>query len=184
MKKIVLLSCLLVFLITPAALWALTITPDTLPKWTGTANNVPDIKNELLTKYGINLGEDIYKQEIDPSAESGYFADSYKNTFNENGGTLSYEEGKPSIEVKKGTYLLVKDGKNNPSWYLFDLSNLWNGSEYISWDGKEDIVLNNFWPNQGGISYVAISRQVPEPMTLLFLGTGLLGLAIIRRKKR
>lgn len=79
--------------------------------------------------------------------------------------------------VPGGLWLLVKDGNSTPSWYAFNLSvapNVWNGTD--------DIYLQNFWPNQGAISHVAIyGTPVPEPLTLLLVGFGLAGLSGVRR---
>jgi len=79
-------------------------------------------------------------------------------------------------------YFLVKDGSTNahpglPAWYLFDIS---------SWNGRETITLQNFWPNGGSISHVAIygtAKSVPDGgLTLVLLGGALVGLEILRRK--
>lgn len=83
------------------------------------------------------------------------------------------------------TYLLMKDGKQDPAWYLFDLSAL-------GWDGKEDIQLRNFWPRQGAISHLSMYGvtgceeecfEVPEPGPLGLLGVGLIALHIGRRRR-
>jgi hypothetical protein len=75
-------------------------------------------------------------------------------------------------------WLVVKDGNQDPSWYLFDIS---------SWDGLEDIQLLNFWPAQGAISHISIfgngGTSVPEPASLALFGIGLFGLGLVARKK-
>jgi hypothetical protein len=56
----------------------------------------------------------------------------------------------------------------------------------MAWDGMEILELTGFWPNQGAISHVSLygNRQsVPEPATMLLLGTGIFGLALFGRKK-
>ena len=56
----------------------------------------------------------------------------------------------------------------------------------LGWDGIELFELRNFWPEQETISYVnfyGTVAPVTEPVILLLLGTGLIGLAGVSRKK-
>ena len=100
----------------------------------------------------------------------------YSNTASDPSDALiSYTGG----DIMSADWLVVKDGNNAPSWYLFDIS---------SWDGLADIQLTGFWPAQGAISHISVfgngtDIRVPEPATLALFGMGLLGLAFASRKR-
>lgn len=121
----------------------------------------------------------LYKDNVGGVEEGmANFMASYETTYDNTpmdpaDALITYVGG----DVMSGaSWLLVKDGNQNPSWYLFDIS---------SWDGIEDIQLSNFWPAQGAISHISIfgtSTAVVEPAPLALLLIGFIGLALSRRR--
>jgi hypothetical protein len=120
--------------------------------------------------------DELYKQNVG-GGESGSLAGSYETTFSNSptdpsDALIEYVGG----AIAEDAFLLVKDGNQTPAWYLFDLS---------GWNGTDDLVLTGFWPDQGAISHVSLyggTTTVPEPGTLILLGSGLFGLALYGRK--
>lgn len=151
---------------------ALTLTPDDADFWgddTSTSVIVAILANDGYTP-------EVYKQNVG-GLESGDLGSYLTTTFTDTpldpmNAEIVVDSTLPYIPE----LLLVKDGNQSPAWYAFLLDD---------WNGSETIVLNGFWPNQGSISHVAMygSAPVPEPATLLLLGTGLLGLAGATRRK-
>lgn len=125
----------------------------------------------------------VYTQNVGGS-EEGSFGSSYTTTFSNTpqdpaDALIDYISG-PSI-TGPSIYLYVKDGNQNPAWYIFNLSAL-------GWNGVDDLNLTGFWPNQGAISHVTIltgdtGNRVPDAGgTLALMGVALCSLGLLRRK--
>ena len=151
---------------------------------TGTETGVPQILAEIQANLGINLsGSELYKENAGDGFDSGSFSGSYSTAFTPNAGdasgfTITYTGG--AMISANPVYLLVKDGNNNPAWYLFDITG-WNGTDVIQGSG--------FWPANGAISHVSIygtpgtPPSVPDGgLTLALLGASVAGLGMLRRK--
>lgn len=148
----------------------------------GNQTGVSEIES-AISALGVTLGSELYKQDVD-GPETGLLAGSYTTEFfntptDPSDATISWVTGTPIIGDPK--YLLVKDGNQEPAWYLFDLTN-----SPLVWDGMETLSLNDFWPKQGAISHVSLygtSVPVPEPGTMMLLGVGMFGLAIFGKRR-
>jgi hypothetical protein len=164
---------------------ALSITPATLPQWTGLENGTTKMFQEIADQ-GITLGSELYKQDQGAGSDSGILAGYYTTTFldtptDPSGATIAQTVAGAAAPSSVAKYLLVKDGNQIPAWYLFDL-------ETLGWNGTDTLSMSGFWPGNGAISHVSLygtqpERTVPDGgATAALLGMGVLGLAAIRRK--
>jgi hypothetical protein len=162
--------------------YALSITPTSgvlnTTRWEGSETSQSDIDSAISPIIG-NATE-LYKQDVG-GAESGPFAGSYNTVFLDtpaepSGATITYTGG-PIIP--EDAFMLVKDGNQDPAWYLYNLTAL-------GWDGMDQLDLSGFWPNQGAISHISFysgGTSVPDGgATVVLLGLGLSALALVRRK--
>ena len=161
---------------------ALSITPESGPKWTSDDNSKVDADRvKTITQYTGNLTL-LYKAEVSSTAEEGKYKEAYSTTFTNSSSdpqeaTISYVSGTLAISSNMWSplYLCVKDGAHTPAVYVFDLI-------AIGWKGTESIELTKFWPETGAISFVGIfgdtAKNVPEPASLLLLGFGLACLSV------
>ena len=106
--------------------------------------------------------------------EDKELADSYTTVFSNTStdpanATITFDGGPTYdavsfIDPYATNHVLVKDGSSSPAWYLFE----------IEWDGRSDIELLSFWPDQGSISFVSLlssGEAVPEPKSIAIWST-------------
>lgn len=152
--------------------------------WTSNDTN-PIIKNPDVGDFStitgsISLLDEYYKMNVGGSEEGsfqGHYTTIFSNTPSDPADATISWDGGSAIKCPE-CYLKIKGGAaHDPIWYLFDIG---------SWDGRMDIMLSGFWPNNGAISHVAIwglEGQVPEPGPLGLLAAGVLLIGLRQLKK-
>lgn len=143
--------------------------------WTGNETSQQQINIKISSL--ISTATELYKQNYSGS-EEGPLKDAYATEFF-NGSNATITWNGPSYYISPPSFLLIKDGNQEPAWYLFDL-------EAVNWNGMETIELKNFWNTQGAISHVTLYGKisVPEPGILVLLGLGLTAVGIGSRWMR
>ncbi len=148
---------------------------------TGTQTSQSQINTAIAGTLGTST--EMYKQNVG-GPEVGPLAADYVTTFFNS--PLDPADAKISLAsggtpYTGATHFLVKDGNQNPAWYLFA----------ITWDGVMDINAIGFWPQQGAISHVTIyggpgdpNITIPEPTSMILAGLGICGLPLIARRRR
>lgn len=192
MKKKLLAGCLTIFFVVGmvgAQAEALSITPESpCLVASGAENGVSKIYEEWAADFpalqAIGKDNEIYKQDVGEVNDEGAFAPYYSTVFfntsaEPSGATITWGGG--AFITGNPIYLLVKDGNHNPAWYGFDLSD-------CGWNGQEKLELTGFWEDEpGAISHISIygnAAPIPEPATMFLMGTGFVGLAGLRLRKK
>lgn len=157
---------------------------------TGTETSEAAIRDAITAMYGL---DQLYKQNVGDPGDTGDFASSYVTEFllepnDPSRATITYVPGEEAITCPE-CLLLVKDGNQDPAWFLFNIGDIWDGIETIGldyfWidDPRTDVIE----PHQGSISHISIygsgtPTDAPEPQILALLGIGLIGVFLTRRK--
>lgn len=153
--------------------------PNTLDCWirankkNGGSNSNPDADEiealtgtatELTLLYKANVGTTVV-EEGEAAYQSAYQTTFSNSATDPEDALIDYLSG--VVISCPVCFLSIKDGNQNPSLYIFDIS---------SWNGTDDLVMQDFWVGNGAISNVAIwggTATVPAPATVLLLGLGL-----------
>jgi hypothetical protein len=148
--------------------------------WTTNDNSQPN-STTLSTLTGIPAADlnELYKAEVGGSDGPDYTTTFGNTATSPEDATIVWDNDGSNIDCTDGCILVVKDGRQSPAVYVFDIS---------SWNGIDTIYLTEFWVGSGAISNVSIwsgggGTTVPEPGTLALLGLGLFGMGLIRRRK-
>jgi hypothetical protein len=169
---------------------ALTITPAS-SSWSGNETaNLDEVQiSAILNANGfgpVSLTE-LYKQDVGAGSDSRSFASSYQTTFSntpsdpQDADIVYAGSPAPALTGIANLWLYVKDGNNEPSYYLINLN-------LLGWNGTDTLELRSFWPAGGAISHVTIlGGGTPPPsvpdggLTVALLGAGLAIVGSLRR---
>jgi len=163
---------------------ALSIMPDdcgdgldgSIQCWTGSETTANEINKVVSMMFPVT---ELYRADV-LSGEDKLLAGSYATEFLGTDALITFTVGQQSINCPT-CYLLVKDADSTPAWYLFNISEMW--------DGMGTITLEKFWSgSSGAISQVSIfggppGTSVLAPGPLGIMSIGLLMLSVMRRLK-
>ena len=126
---------------------------------------------DFLTDEGIPFGDLIYLARHDAQGPTdGPFADNFDVDFNDTEADVSWDLTGEGVTL---SFILVKYGDNYDVYGVTDAQEVQSDGTIEAPQGISHI---SFFGEEGRV-------VTPEPTTLLLLGTGLAGLALLRRKR-
>lgn len=146
---------------------------------------------DFLAGCGLT-GLSLYYKSNNGGVEEGSLTGSYTTTFVAAPGssaTISYDSPNTAI-VCPDCYLIAKDGRSTPNWFLFDIG---------TWNGVDTITIGSlfFRTNPQGqvieqdYSHVSIwgvesddPGRVPEPASLALVALAVAGAGMVRSRRK
>jgi hypothetical protein len=146
-----------------------------------TSSNASSCDKACVESVFGAIGTTLLYQGTDRQSDGGTYANSYWSDFSDSNSspTNAIIEYTGGSDIDCGYCYLVVRRDNNAGYYFYDLGKWgdWDGREDLEWRGSTLIDRIQIY---GGGSKV----KVPEPATLSLFGLSLLGIGLMRRRKR